>query len=259
LHLPTGTIDQLYYTVTRITTHHYTDSESVNPSELTKATGFFYSNKQNTLFLITNRHVLVDEDKGYFPNVVRIRLHVNQSDIKQNEYYDIPLYTKTKKMWIESDAIADVVAIPIEINKLPQGSIIMSYNAFNLLKPNIQLHVGDDIVVMGYPFGVYDDIHNLPILRDGIIASAYPIPFRGMPYFLVDSYLEKGISGSPVVTKFKDTWRTIDGSRPQLGFSFFLLGIISSTFEVPEGEKPTGLNAAYFAELIDQMTSYHRL
>jgi V8-like Glu-specific endopeptidase len=259
LHIPTDTIDSLYYTVTRITTHHYTDSESVNPSEISKATGFFYSNKQNSLFLVTNRHVLVNEDKGYFPNIARIMLHVNQSDIKQNEYYDIALYTKAKKMWIESNVKVDVVAIPIEMNKLPQGSIIVSFNVANLLQSNIQLHVGDDIVVMGYPFGVYDDIHNLPILRNGIIASAYPIPFRDKPYFLVDSDLEEGVSGSPVITKFKDTWRTRNGSKPPIGFSFFLLGIISSTFEFPEGEKPIGLNATYFAEVIDQITSYGRL
>jgi hypothetical protein len=85
---------------------------------------------------------------------------------------------------------------------------------------------------MGYPFGVYDDIHNITILRNGIIASAYPIPFRGEPYFLVDSNLEEGVSGSLVITKFKDTWRTKNGSKPLIGFSFFLLGIISCTFEV---------------------------
>jgi hypothetical protein len=78
----------------------------------------------------------------------------------------LSLYTKAKKMWIESKVKTDVVAIPIEMNKLPQGSIIVSFNAANLLQSNIQLDVGDDIVVMGYPFGVHDDIHNLPILRD---------------------------------------------------------------------------------------------
>ncbi|MGB6671469.1 MAG: hypothetical protein WBE34_03460, partial [Candidatus Nitrosopolaris sp.] len=57
---------------------HYTDSESVNPSELTKATGFFYSNKQDTLFLIADSHVLVDDTrvKGLSKNGrVRIRRH----------------------------------------------------------------------------------------------------------------------------------------------------------------------------------------
>jgi hypothetical protein len=106
---------------------------------------------------------------------------------------------------------------------------------------------------MGYPLGVYDDIHNLPIARNGIIASAYSVPWRNELYFLVDSYLEEGVSGSPVMTKFKNSWRTRDDGKPPTGFSFFLLGIICSTFEVPEGKKPTGLNATYFGKLVDHI------
>ncbi len=76
---------------------------------------------------------------------------------------------------------------------------------------------------MGYPLGVYDDIHNLPLLRTGIIASAYPIPFRCKPYFLVDSHLEEGMSSSPVMTKFKDTWLTRSGTTSPIGFSLMYL------------------------------------
>jgi hypothetical protein len=57
------------------------------------------------------------------------------------------------------------------------------------------------------------------------------------------------------MTKFKPTWRMTDGSEPPKGFSFYLLGIISSTFRVPEGQKPLCLNASYFAELIEKMIS----
>jgi len=102
-------IDQLYYTVTRITTHYYTDSLETDSHEVMKPSGFFYCNRENRLFLITNRHVIIDEDHGYFPNVIRIRIHTNRSDLRQNEYYDIHLYNKSKKMWIESAAPADVV------------------------------------------------------------------------------------------------------------------------------------------------------
>ncbi|MGB8086271.1 MAG: hypothetical protein WCF07_08285 [Nitrososphaeraceae archaeon] len=72
---------------------------------------------------------------------------------------------------------------------------------------------------------------------------------------MVDSYLEEGVSGSPVMTKFKSTWRTKDGTEPPKGFSFYSLGIISSMFRVPEGQIPTGLNASYFAEIIENMVT----
>lgn len=253
MNIPLQSIDQLYYAVTRITTHQYTDSHSVDPYELKKATGFFYANKQNRLFLVTNRHVVADENKGYLPNIARIRVHVDQYDMTRNECFDLPLYMQAKKIWIEPKVKADLIAIPIETNKLPAGSFIVNLNSVNLLPDNIQLHVAEDVFIMGYPLGVYDDIHNLPITRNGIIASAYPVPWRNELYFLVDSYLEEGVSGSPVMTKFKNSWRTRDGGKPPTGFSFFLLGIISGTFEVPEGKKPTGLNATYFGKLVDHI------
>jgi hypothetical protein len=87
-----------------------------------------------------------------------------------------------------------------------------------------------DVFVMGYPLGVYDDIHNLPVLRNGLIASAYPVSYRNEDHFLVDSYLEEGASGSPVMTKFKSTWRTKDSAEPPKGFSFYLLDILAQRF-----------------------------
>jgi V8-like Glu-specific endopeptidase len=226
-----------------------------DPYELKKASGFFYCNLKNKQFLITNRHVIINEDEKHFPNILRIRIHTDRSDLRQNEYYDIHLYTKSKKNWIEPSSPADVIAIPVESVQLPRTSFITYFNKVNLLPSNIQLHVGEDLFVMGYPLGVYDDIYNLPIVRNGLIASAYSVPYSNEAYFLVDSYLEEGASGSPVMTKFKSAWKTKDGTEPPKGFSFYLLGIISSTFRVPEGQIPIGLNASYFAEIIENMVT----
>jgi hypothetical protein len=77
--------------------------------------------------------------------------------------------------------------------------------------------------------------------------------------YLIDANLEEGTSGSPVMTKFRESWRSRDGSRYHTGSAFFLLGINSSTFPRCEGEgeeedKPKELNAVYFARIIDEMT-----
>jgi hypothetical protein len=45
-----------------------------------------------------------------------------------------------------------------------------------MLPKNIRLDVGEDIFVMGYPLGIYDEVHNLPVIRGGTISSPYPIP-----------------------------------------------------------------------------------
>jgi hypothetical protein len=44
------------------------------------------------LFLVTNRHVVVDEGKNYHPNAIILRLHTNQNDLRQNIEYNIHLH-----------------------------------------------------------------------------------------------------------------------------------------------------------------------
>jgi hypothetical protein len=149
-----------------------------------------------------------------------------------------------------------LVAIPIDTDYCRSNRIIFrSFASNNLLPNHLLLNVGEDVFIMGYPLGIFDKIHNIPLTRGGTIASPYPIPWNSQPFFLVDANLENGTSGSPVITKFKETWRTIDGGSVITGLAMYVLGINSSTFPRQEGQSmPTGLNATYFARLIDQMT-----
>ncbi|HZB15693.1 MAG TPA: hypothetical protein VE445_00895 [Nitrososphaeraceae archaeon] len=73
-------IDQYYLTVVRLTTHLYDDTRNVDPSVRRYGTGFFFMNDQK-LFLITNRHVIINETENYVPNVIRTRIHTNMHDL----------------------------------------------------------------------------------------------------------------------------------------------------------------------------------
>ena len=53
----------------------------------------------------------------------------------------------------------------------------------------------------GYPEGHYDETNNLPLVRQGSMASFYGFRFKGRSYFEVDARLHRGTSGSPVVLK----------------------------------------------------------
>ena len=107
---------------------------------------------------------------------------------------------------------------------------------------------------MGYPLGqYYDKENNLPVMRNGMVASVYPVPFRGNPYFLVDARLHKGTSGSPVLTKEKSTWIGANGDTVFGGASIYLLGVNSSTFPLPKDIEPLGLNAVIFASIVDHL------
>ena len=56
----------------------------------------------------------------------------------------------------------------------------------------------EDVIMVGYPIGLADDIHNLPLIRSGITASHPAIDFRCKPEGVVDMACFPGSSGSPV-------------------------------------------------------------
>lgn len=66
---------------------------------------------------------------------------------------------------------------------------------------NIDVQASDDVVVVGYPRGFYDEVNLFPIVKAGIIASRWGAHFGGKPYFLIDAKLFPGSSGSVVVSK----------------------------------------------------------
>lgn len=251
-------VNDIYLSVAKITTLM---KEAGKEKPLKNATGFFYSGLSDQVFLITNKHVVIEPNENYYPDTVRVRLHVNPTNIRENQDYDIPLYhdgeTKSNRSWREHFSGADVVAIPVNYQDLnKRGFLIKAFNAKNLLPSTIRLAFGEDVVVMGYPLGeYYDKENNLPVMRDGMIASVYPVPFRGNPYFLVDARLHKGTSGSPVITKEKSTWLGSDGSTMVTGSQFFLLGVNSSTFSLAKDVEPLGLNAVIFASIVDQLVN----
>ena len=139
----------------------------------------------------------------------------------------------------------DLVAI--EIPK-PEGFIVAVLNKSNLLPDDVQLGLGEQVLVVGYPKGFYDEVHNLPIVRNASIASAYGVPFKRNPFFLVDSSLHPGTSGSPVFTVPKNM-QTKKGGGFEIGGApkWYFLGVNSGEF----GEMQ--LNAIWYANLIIQL------
>lgn len=182
----------LLQAVTRITTHSYNNNKEIDPKVLKTATGFFYCNEKNTqVFLITNRHVICDPNTNYFPYAIKLTLHTNAEDMTQNTEYPIHLYDGIKPIWRNPNPPkADVVAIQIDHKDFAACSIrYRNFQTNNMLDKKSRLDIADDIFAMGYPLGIYDEVHNLPLVRGGTVSSPYPIPRNGQPYFLVDANL----------------------------------------------------------------------
>jgi hypothetical protein len=130
-------------------------------------------------------------------------------------------------------------------------------NAANFLPKNFLITLGEEVVITGFPRAYYDDKHNLPLMRGAMIASAYDVNFQGSPLFLVDANLDKGMSGSPVMTKTKNQWPHKDGSIGMMtGNPIYFLGVLSAGLELtfPNGKKePLGLGQVWYGYLIEEI------
>lgn len=58
----------------------------------------------------------------------------------------------------------------------------------------------NDVLMVGYPDGLFDKIHNLPLIRKGITATHPAIDYDGKSLGIVDMGCYYGSSGSPVFT-----------------------------------------------------------
>ena len=220
------------------------------PSRLGTATGFFFIN-ENRLFLVTNRHVVRDESTSSFPDKLQIKLHTNAVDHTQSAYYNIQLYRDGISTWREEPGV-DLVAM--ELSQVDMSRfVIRAFTPSFFVPANIVVATGDDVVVIGYPRGFSDTLHNYPVTRTGAIASAYPIPFNGRQLFLVDARLHPGTSGSPVLTKPSSVLRTQTGMLHPGGETTYFLGVNSGEVIFP-GES-SGLNGVWYASEVQSITS----
>lgn len=224
------------------------------------ASGFFYIHSDR-LYFITNRHVAIKEEDEYFPDELQLKLHTNPSDIRQNETLSLRLYDDAgKPLWLEHPIRGkeiDVAAVPID-GSLVKSFFVRSFSSADHIPQDVSIPIGEDVLVLGYPMGFHDTLHNLPIVRNAIMASVYPVPFEGKPIILIDSRLHRGTSGSPVLTKPTQMVRRADGSTSVLsGPVSFLVGVHSATVDVlgrdPEQDEPLGLNVVWFASLIPEI------
>ena len=115
-------------------------------------------------------------------------------------------------------------------------------------------------IFVGYPVGLHDELHALPILRSGPIASIPKVDFNGAPVFLIDAEVFEGSSGSPVFIETDDSYK--------------LVGLVSNAYHVKrdvirvkkglklEVEEHIGIGVVFkvkaITEVLDQMAAIVR-
>lgn len=240
-------VESLLLAVTRVTTMLY-------QSRLTNATGFFFR-RDDRLFLVTTRHVVLDEPSDHRPDRIEIELHVDPRNVALTTQFSIPLYQAGVPVWREgfdSAGTIDVVAIELVQSALPQTLVMHAFTPGHLVGRLDSIEVGTSVLIVGFPLGFHDTLHRLPVVRQAVIASSFGIRFQGHGYFLTDARMHRGTSGAPVVAR-----APIQGTGRE-DLTWMLLGIHAGRIDVDsrdvEQDERLNLNCAWYADILLTLT-----
>jgi hypothetical protein len=222
---------------------------------LTNASSFFFARDQR-LFLVTSRHVMVDEPSKHFPDRIEIELHTNPDNMAESTLFSIPLYRDGNGLWrqgLDAAGEIDVAVIEIDRNALPAAAVYRAFTPAHLLHSLDQAEVGTSVLMVGFPLGFHDTLHHMPVVRQAVIASSFGLRFQGKGYFLTDARTHRGTSGAPVVMRAA----TADSQQGDL--PWILLGVHSARLDVGtrdlELDEALGLNCAWYADILLTLTS----
>lgn len=221
---------------------------------MTNATGFFFE-RDGRLFLVTNRHVVLDEASDHRPDRLEIELHIDPENVAVTTHFSIPLYRGTQPVWregIDPAGTVDVVALQLERAALPEKLLLQPFTSNHLIEQLDEIEVGTRVLIVGFPLGFHDTWHHLPVVRQAVIASAFGLRFQGQGYFLTDAQMHRGTSGAPVVARVT-TQRSGRGDLP-----WMLLGVHAARMDVTnrdaEQDERLNLNCAWYADIIMTLT-----
>ncbi len=245
----TPKIESLLLTATRVLTF-----EQQRP--LTNASGFFFE-RGDRLFLVTSRHVLIDEPSKHFPDRIEIELHIDAQNLAKSVGFSVPLYRNGKSIWrqgTDSAGEIDVAVIEIERAALPPTTIYRAFTPAHLHRSLEDVQIGTSLLVVGFPLGFHDTLHHMPVVRQAVIASSFGLRFEGMGYFLTDARTHRGTSGASIVMRAPEP-------DPQLGdLLWILLGVHSARLDLGTRDlkldEALGLNCAWYADILLTLTEH---
>lgn len=214
--------EQLMYATIRL------ESDLGNGNVVT-GTGFFFYYQDSIPVIITNKHVIKGGKTGSFV-------------FTQRDGRGLPIRKKHQRVvcdefesrWImHPDQDVDLAAFPIApiLHRMQaeQKNTFFQYLDETLI-PDSETLSGllgvEDIVMIGYPNGLWDEANNMPIIRRGITATNPKLDYNGRPIFLIDCACFPGSSGSPVLIYNPSGHTDASGTLHLGGQRLFLLGVL---------------------------------
>lgn len=169
-------------------------------SDRSSGTGYFYNfviDNKIVPVIITNKHVV-----NYNSNeTMTFYLHLRNGENESNESYQVTLtlnwiFHSKKDLcfcfvnpvfeFVKKQTGKDVFYIAIDETILPSQKMLEELSAL------------EELVMVGYPIGLWDKNNNFPIFRKGYTASHPAIDFTESGIGLVDMACFPGSSGSPI-------------------------------------------------------------
>ena len=209
------------------------------------------SHPDHQLFLVSNKHVV----EGATDAIMYFTERDDSGQPKLGE----PFFLRNDMFDIQwhghPDSEVDVCVMPLSwqlsmMQRAGKAAFLNAISEDDVADLDIlrNLDVTSPVLFVGFPNGMYDEKHYLPIFRRGYVATAPDLDFNGAPIFLIDASVFPGSSGSPVFT----VGDSLIGGTPALK----LLGIIAAVYTQPaEGRiswRPTPANQIPVPS-IDQM------
>lgn len=236
-------IDPLLLATVRIATFD-------GPRGLTSASGFFFR-RDDRLFLVSSRHVFIDEDSGHHPDRIELELHGDAENLAEAIGWSVLLFHEGLATWRQGEDDSggiDVAVLQIDQAALPPGVVLAAFTPQNLPAADDPIGIGEPVLIPGFPLGFHDGLHHFPVVRQGVVASPYGWRFQGMGWFLTDARTHRGISGAPVVARAPD----------RAPLPWLLLGVHSSRLDMGNrdlaADESLGLNASWYPDILMTLT-----
>jgi len=177
--------------------------------------------------LVTANHVLEDIKT----NQASIFLRTLTNDKHNKLPCKIDIRRNGNPLWIKHPEV-DIAAMYINLPSESNISLLTTaFLATDSLIAKFEIHPGDELLCLGFPYGAEANKSGFPILRSGKLSS-YPIlPTKEVKSFLFDFQIFGGNSGGPVY--FIDHNRFYQGAT-HIGKVRFIIGLVSKQLSVTE-------------------------
>jgi hypothetical protein len=196
-------------------------------------TGFFYKcldeDGRHVPVIVTNKHVIANAREGRF----HLTLRDNEGNPRTGEHHHISL-DGFEQRWIHHpDPDVDMCVMPV--NPLLQEADTAGHRFFyvpldkTLIPSHTELEdLGalEDVIMIGYPNGIWDPVNNMPIIRRGVTATHPNLDYEGRKEFMIDAACFPGSSGSPVFLYNNGSWANRGGGMVMGGVRVKLLGLL---------------------------------